>query len=219
MDSTGSEAMGHGNYIDPMKDVRPGPGMTEAKGSERYTVQAGERLELTYVVLPGESRDIDVSVDLVGEGAEAVLRGVFLCNADERVRIHVLMHHRAPRCVSRQLFNGLAGGRADVLFNGRIVVAPDAQQTEAYQENHNILRSETARVESRPELEIYADDVKCSHGATVGRLNEDEQFYMRSRGIPEDEAQFLQMVSFLAPVTSVLPEDGRKKVEAAVRTL
>ena len=197
--------MGYGNYKDPFVGRRPD-----------YTVGAGEKLELTFVVLPGESRDIDVAIDLVGEGAEVSLKGLYLCGGDERVNFRILMHHRAPGCVSHQLFNGIAGGTARVSFDGRIIVAPDAQQTEAYQENHNILLSEAAHVETTPQLEIYADDVKCSHGATVGRLDEDAQFYMRSRGIPEKEARVLQMLSFLSPVT---PEGREKEVDAAVRSL
>ena len=199
--------MGHGNYIDPMTDARSEPGMT------RYSVGAGEKLDLTFVVLPGESRDIEVAIDLVGEGAEVSLKGLYLCGDKERVNFRILMHHRVPGCVSRQLFNGLAGGSARVTFEGRIVVAPDAQQTEAYQENHNILLSEEAHVETTPQLEIYADDVKCSHGATIGRLDEEALFYMRTRGVPESEAKVLQMLSFLAPVT---PEADRERVEKAV---
>jgi Fe-S cluster assembly protein SufD len=107
-----------------------------------------------------------------------------------------------PSCTSYKIFNGIASGNSDVKFYGKIVVAPDAQKTEAYQTNRNIIVSDGARAESKPQLEIYADDVKCSHGATVGQLNEDEQFYMRSRGIPEDEAKVLQMISFIAPVLS-----------------
>ena len=181
-----------------------------------YTVGAGERLELTFVVLPGESRDIDVAIDLTGEGAEVSLKGLYLCGGDERVNFRVLMHHRAGGCVSHQLFNGIAGGASRVTFDGRIIVAPDAQQTEAYQENHNILLSDDAHVETTPQLEIYADDVKCSHGATIGRLDEDALFYMRTRGIPEKEARVLQMLSFLAPVT---PEADRERVERAVTLL
>jgi Fe-S cluster assembly protein SufD len=103
-----------------------------------------------------------------------------------------------------------------VTFDGRIIVAPDAQQTEAYQENHNIVLSEGARVETTPQLEIYADDVKCSHGATTGRLDEDALFYMRTRGVPEAEAKVLQMISFLAAVT---PEDRKEEIENAVNQL
>ena len=149
--------MGHGKYIAPPKG--------------QYQVQAGEVLNLAFVVLPGESKDIDVSIDFVGPGAEAHLKGLYLCKADEKVNFRIVMHHRAPGCKSTQLFNGIAGGSAQVTFNGTIVVAPDAQQTEAYQENHNIVLTPEARVETKPQLEIYADDVKCSHGATVGRLN------------------------------------------------
>lgn len=194
--------MGHGKYIAPPVG--------------QYQVQAGEKLELEFVVLPGESRDIDVSIDLVGPGAEAHLKGLYLCRADEKVNFRIVMYHRAPGCKSTQLFNGIAGGSAQVSFDGTIVVAPDAQQTEAFQENHNIVLTETAKVTTRPQLEIYADDVKCSHGATVGQLSEDELFYMRSRGIPEAEARTLQMLSFLSPV---IPAGREEEIERAVRSL
>ena len=197
--------MGYGNYRDPFVGLRPD-----------YTVKAGEKLELTFVVLPGESRDIDVAIDLTGEGAEVSLKGLYLCAGEERVNIRVLMHHRSGGCVSRQLFNGIAGGTSRVTFDGRIIVAPDAQKTEAYQENHNIVLSEQAHVETTPQLEIYADDVKCSHGATIGRLDEDALFYMRTRGVPEKEARVLQMISFLSPV---IPEGRENEIEAAVRAL
>ena len=194
--------MGHGHYIAPPKG--------------QYRVQAGEVLNLQFVVLPGESRDIDVSVDLLGPGAEAHLKGLYLCKADEKVNFRIVMHHCAPGCKSTQLFNGIAGGQAQVSFHGTIVVAPEAQQTEAYQENHNIVLTPEAIVTTQPQLEIYADDVKCSHGATVGQLNEDELFYMRSRGIPESEAKTLQMLSFLSPV---VPEGREEEIEQAIRTL
>ena len=194
--------MGHGKYMAP-----PGG---------QYQVQAREILELQFVVLPGESRDIEVSVDLCGPGAQVHLKGLYLCQADEKVNFRIVMHHRAPGCKSTQLFNGIAGGEAQVNFHGTIVVAPEAQQTEAYQENHNIVLTEQARVNTKPQLEIYADDVKCSHGATVGQLNQDEIFYMRSRGIPEKEAKTLQMLSFLSPV---IPAGREEEVEKAVRSL
>jgi len=211
--------MGYGNYIDPFVGLCPPQddrGVIPSEAKESYIVRAGEKLDLTVVVLPGESRDIDITIDLVGEGAEVHLKGLYLCGGDERVNFRILMHHRVPGCVSRQLFNGIAGGTSRVSFDGRIIVAPDAQQTEAFQENHNILLSDSAHVETTPQLEIYADDVKCSHGATIGRLDGDALFYMRTRGVPEREARVLQMLSFLAPVT---PEKDRKRVEKAVRHL
>ena len=194
--------MGHGKYIAPPRG--------------EYRVQAGEVLNLQYVVLPGESRDIEINVDLVGPGAEAHIKALYLCKASEKVSFRIVMHHRASGCKSTQLINGIAGGQADVRFDGTIVVAPDAQQTEAYQENHNIVLTEEAKVVTKPQLEIYADDVKCSHGATVGQLNADELFYMRSRGIPEAEARTLQMLSFLSPV---IPAGREEEIEAAVRSL
>ena len=197
--------MGYGHYIDPFAAALPA-----------YRVQTGETLRLQFVVLPGESRDLDLSVDLLGPGAELDLKVLYLCAADEQVSIRTLVHHRAPGCHSTQLIKGIAGGRAKVRFGGTIVVAPDAQQTEAYQENHNIVLTDQAQVDTQPQLEIYADDVKCSHGATVGRLNPDELFYMRSRGIPEKEARTLQMLSFLSPV---IPEGREEEIEKAVRCL
>lgn len=194
--------MGHGRYIAPPKG--------------QYQVQSGEKLELQYVILPGESRDLEITVDLAGAGAQAQVKVLYLCRADEKVRIRVAMHHLAPECHSTQLINGIAGGRADVRFDGTIVVAPGAQKTEAYQENHNIVLTQEAKVVTKPQLEIYADDVKCSHGATVGQLNADELFYMRSRGIPEAEARTLQMLSFLSPV---IPAGREEEIESAVRSL
>ena len=215
--------MGHGKYIDPFASLRVTPSChadsfchSERSEESFYQVQAGETLNLQFVVLPGESKDIEVNVELCGPGAEAHLKGLYLCGADEKVRFKVVMHHRAPGCKSTQLFNGIAGGEAEVRFDGTIVVAPDAQQTEAYQENHNIVLTESAKVVTKPQLEIYADDVKCSHGATVGQLNQDEIFYMRSRGIPEREAKTLQMISFLSPV---IPQGREEEIEKAIRSL
>lgn len=194
--------MGHGKYIAPPRG--------------QYRVKAGEKLELSLVVLPGMSEDIDLTIDLDEPGAQAHIKALYLCRSDEQVRIRIVMHHRSPGCRSTQLVNGIAGGKARFRFDGTIIVAPDAQQTEAYQENHNIVLSEGAHVETTPQLEIYADDVKCSHGATTGRLDEDALFYMRTRGVPEAEAKVLQMISFLASVT---PEDRKEELEIAVNQI
>ena len=132
--------MGHGKYIDPFA------GLT----GHLYRVQAGEHLDLQFVVLPGESRSLDVRVDLCGEGASASIKALYLCRDSEEVRIRVLMHHRSPACHSTQLISGIAGGQARVHFDGTIVVAPDAQKTEAYQENHNMVLTPEALVETRP---------------------------------------------------------------------
>ena len=171
-------------------------------------VGADATLDLTVIVLPGVSARIPLTIDLTGAHSEVRLSGIYLCSGHDNVTFDITMHHRTGDCRSQQTFNGLAAGEAKCGFFGKIVIAPDAQRTEAFQENHNILLSDSARINTKPRLEIYADDVKCSHGATVGKLNEDEQFYMRSRGIPEDEAKVLQMISFVAPVLENIPEES-----------
>ena len=171
------------------------------------------------VVMPGVSVDLKFDVELVGEGAEANLYGAYICAGQEKVKIAVDMHHKVPHCSSRQLFKGIAGGNSRVDFYGKIIVAKDAQRTEAYQENHNLLLSDGAKVDTKPQLEIYADDVKCSHGATIGRLNEEEQFYMRSRGITLEDAKVLQMISFVAPVLeNIEGEAEREEITAALES-
>lgn len=181
-------------------------------------------LDLSVIVFPGACCQVSLQVDMEGPGAEAYISGIYLCPGDERVSLRTDINHMVHRCTSRQLFKGIAGGTAKTDFYGRIVVARDAMKTEAYQENHNLLISDSARMDTKPQLEIYADDVKCSHGATVGRLNEDEQFYMRSRGIPEREAMILQMLSFISPVISHIPdiktrESVSEMAEQAVRNM
>ena len=185
-----------------------------------FVVGKDASLDITVIMLPGHSAELPLTVDLMGEGSEVRLAGICLCKDDDQVTIDITMNHRSGHCKSQQIFNTLAAGASKSAFFGKIVVAPDAQKTEAYQENHNIVLSDEASVNTKPRLEIYADDVKCSHGATVGKLNEDEQFYMRSRGIPEEEAKVLQMISFVAPIlTHVGDEDLDAAVEAAIREL
>ena len=191
---------------------------------EQIVVERDADVNVLIAVFPGVSCDLKLNVRLIGEGAQANIYGVYVCGADERVNIAVDMHHDLPHCNSRQLFKGIAGGTSRVDFYGKIIVAQDAQKTEAHQENHNILLSDDAKVYTKPQLEIYADDVKCSHGATIGRLNEEEQFYMRSRGIPLEDAKVLQMISFLAPVLDLLPDQEQREqlslqLESAIRSL
>ncbi len=245
MASNGSDfvpsSAGHGAYAPFPVPTGPGVVRVEAGGALRsifllapgekapeipaaWVLDADAQAEMIFIVLPGADAELPLVVDLAGERAQVRLSGLFLSDGDDRVRIQVKVHHRCAECVSYQLFNGLLAGKAEDAFSGTIIVAPDAQRTEAYQENHNIVLSEDARMQTQPVLEIYADDVKCSHGATVGALDENELFYLRSRGIPREEARVLQMLSFLSPVLDRIPEeDGREalaaRVEAAVRKL
>ena len=182
---------------------------------QTIVVERDAKVEIIVVVMPGVSCDIRLDVRLTGEGAEANVYGAYVCGGEEKVKIAVDMHHEMPHCNSRQLFKGIAGGVSKVDFYGKIIVAQDAQRTEAYQENHNILLTDGAKVDTKPQLEIYADDVKCSHGATIGRLNEEEQFYMRSRGISLEDAKVLQMISFVAPVLENIPDESQREALAA----
>ena len=179
-------------------------------------LDAGEELSMTLVVPPGQDARLSLEIDLCGPDAALDLAGLYLCSGAERVDLRVLVRHTAGGCISRQLFKGIVGGTARAVFDGLIYVAQDAQKTQAFQENHTLLLSGTAFAESRPQLEIYADDVQCSHGATTGYLNPDELFYMRSRGIPEAEARRLQMVAFLAPVLARLPEEISEEIHAGL---
>ena len=169
-------------------------------------LEAGEKRSAAFVVPRGVSGSFEVVYELAGEGAELDLTGVYACCGEQKVDFRITVRHLCAGCVSHQLFKGLAEDEARVKFEGLVYVAAGAEKTEALQENHSLLLSENAFVQSSPQFEIYADDVVCSHGATVGSLDENEQFYMRSRGISLEEARRLQILSFLSPVLEGLPE-------------
>ena len=161
---------------------------------------AGATLDLVFLSLHGGELRNRIRVSLDGEKAVCNLGGLSVADGEERMDYDIVLTHQVPGCRSNQLFKTILSDRSQARFDGLIKVVPDAQQTEAYQANHNLLCSEEAKAETKPQLEIYADDVKCSHGATVGRLNPDELFYLRSRGIPYEEAQLLQQLAFVDEV-------------------
>jgi Fe-S cluster assembly protein SufD len=130
----------------------------------------------------------DVVVGLDAPGASCNLRGLYLTGAGQHVDNHTTIHHWAAHCTSRELYKGVLSGKSRGVFNGRIVVHRDAQKSDSDQGNHNLLLSEAARVDTKPQLEIFADDVKAAHGTTVGQLDENAVFYMRSRGISKAAA-------------------------------
>ena len=173
------------------------------------SIAAGASLQLTFVALASgaETLSCEISVAFEGEGGQCLLRGLYITRDSADVSFRVNMVHNLPRCTSRQLFKGILAGSSHTLFDGLIKVPAHCIGTEAYQENHNLLLTDDCRAQSLPQLEIYADDVRCSHGATFGRLDADELFYMRSRGIPEPEARRLQMVAFASEVLEGVPEE------------
>lgn len=133
---------------------------------------------------------------LGGEGAESYSYGLFLADKWQHIDNFVNVDHAFPHCTSNQLFKGVLDDMSTGAFNGRILVRPDAQGTLAYQRNNNILLTDDAKMDTKPQLEIFADDVKCSHGATVGQLNDDALFYLQSRGINKREARLMLMFGF-----------------------
>ena len=138
----------------------------------------------------------DLNVVLGGAGADAVLDGIFIASGEQLVDNHTRIEHAAPHCGSRELYKGILGGRSRGVFRGRIVVQPGAQKTDSEQTNNNLLLSDRALVNTKPQLEIYADEVKCTHGATIGQLDQEAIFYMRSRGIDEEMARSILVYGF-----------------------
>jgi Fe-S cluster assembly protein SufD len=150
----------------------------------------------------------DLRVRFAGEHAECHLNGFYLAAEEDLVDNHLLIDHAVPHCQSNQLYKGIGTGRGSAVFNGKIFVRPNAQKTNAYQSNKNLLLSAEATINTKPQLEIFADDVKCSHGATSGQLDPESVFYLQARGIPEAAAKALLLQAYAAEVAMSLPEDA-----------
>ena len=148
------------------------------------------------VTLGGAIVRNDAQALLDGEGVECTLNGLYLANGRRLVDNHTTIHHARPHCSSHELFKGILDGEARAVFNGKIIVAIDAQKTDAKQTNKALLLSEDAQINTKPELEIFADDVKCTHGATVGQLDEDALFYLRARGLGLEQARSVLIHAF-----------------------
>jgi Fe-S cluster assembly protein SufD len=138
----------------------------------------------------------EVQAVLAGEGAESLLHGLYVINGKQHVDNHTTIDHAKPHCSSREVYKGVLEGKSQGVFNGKIIVRPDAQKTDSKQSNKNLLLSEDAIINTKPQLEIYADDVKCTHGATVGQIDPEAVFYLRSRGIAVQEAKRLLTYAF-----------------------
>jgi Fe-S cluster assembly protein SufD len=137
---------------------------------------------------------------LAGEGVECILNGLYLTRGDQLADHHMVVEHAQPHCNSHEYYNGILDGRSKGVFHGRILVRPGAQKTDAKQTNKNLLLSEDATVDTKPQLEIYADDVKCTHGATVGQLNEEAIYYLRTRGLGAQTARRMLIHAFAGEI-------------------
>ncbi len=164
----------------------------------------------------------NVHINLAGEHAEITLCGMAIGDKEQHIDNNTFIHHAVPNCRSKELYKYVLDDKSRGAFAGKILVAKDAQKTQAFQTNKNICLTRDARMNTKPQLEIYADDVKCSHGATVGQLNDDALFYLRSRGISEAEARMLLMFAFVDDVIEhinlpALKENIRYLVEKRFR--
>ncbi len=173
--------------------------------STRAELQGNSRFASHNMALGGMLTRNDITVGLRGSGIHATLNGLYLAGGNSVIDNHTAIDHAMPHCESHELYRGILYGRAQGVFNGKIFVQLDAQKTDAKQTNQALLLSKDARLNTKPQLEIFADDVKCTHGATVGQLSRESLFYLRSRGIGEEEARAMLVQAFAADVTGRIP--------------
>jgi Fe-S cluster assembly protein SufD len=174
--------------------------ITSLINSTFFYQSANSNLTSFAISLNGGLIRNDIRITLDGEGSNADINGLYLVDKEQHVDNQVFVDHAKPGCTSNELFKGILDDQSTAVFNGHILVRKDAQKTNAYQKNRNVLLSDKATVNAKPFLEIYADDVKCSHGATVGQLDDEAMFYIKSRGISEYNAKLLLMYAFAAEV-------------------
>jgi Fe-S cluster assembly protein SufD len=188
-------------------------------GAISARLERATTLTSQQITLGGALVRNDIYAILNGEGSDCTLNGLYLTDGDQHVDNHTEIVHAQPRASSRELYKGILRGRARGVFNGKIVVRKAAQKTDARQTNKNLLLSKDAAVNSKPQLEIHADDVKCSHGSTIGQLDRDALFYLRARGIGENDARNLLSYGFAAEVLSrVNIESLRRRLEEYLLT-
>lgn len=182
-----------------------------------FALQARSVVKSNTITLNGGFTRNNISAQMLGPNADCDLKGLYLVDRVQHVDNHVFVDHISPQCSSNQLFKGILDDEARAVFSGKILVRKDAQQTNAFQSNRNILLTDDARINTKPFLEIYADDVKCSHGATVGQLDPEAMFYLRSRGLCERSARQLLMYAFAAEVVNQISiEPLRERINGLV---
>ena len=185
--------------------------------STRAELSRGGAYDLTTVTLGARLSRHEIEVTLGGEGAECHVDGLYIVGTGQHTDTHSLIDHREPDCTSRQNYKGILDGKSRAVFNGRVYVHEGARQTDAEQSNKNLLLSTDARVDTKPQLEIYNDDVKCAHGATVGQLEEEELFYLLSRGLHPDLARNLLTYGFAEEIVERIKfESIRAQLDEAI---
>jgi Fe-S cluster assembly protein SufD len=200
------------NYILQDEDI-----LSQRNDVRHFTVDVGSRMNSVTVSLDGGMVRNDPTVFINGENAEVHLNGLFLVKENHHTDNHTMVEHRAPNCFSNELYKGVIADNATGIFNGKILVYRDAQKTNAYQSNKNILMGDKSVINTKPQLEIYADDVRCTHGTTTGKLNEEALFYMRSRGLNEKLAKNILLQAFAKEVSNTIKnETFRTQIEQKI---
>jgi len=177
-------------------------------GTLHYRLGRASRCWAHSLALGSKLSRVNIRASLAGEGLEAVLNGLYLTRGEQLADHHMVVDHIRPHCVSHEYFNGILDDRSRGVFHGRILVRREAQKTDAKQTNRNLLLSEDATVDTKPQLEIYADDVRCTHGATVGQMNEDSIFYLRARGIGLERARRILMCAFAGEIIERVQDEA-----------
>jgi Fe-S cluster assembly protein SufD len=186
-------------------------------GQVRAELAGDSRYESFVLTLGGGLSRHDSFVKFTGEGAACGLFGAYLLRGEQDATNATFVDHATPSCTTREVFKGVVDERAHGVFLGRIAVRPHAQKTNAHQLNKNLLLSPRATVDTKPELEILADDVKCSHGATVGDLDEEALFYLEARGIPAPEARRMLIEAFAADAIDQIEDDTALRAHLAAQ--
>lgn len=186
-------------------------------GTTEVTLGRGSRYDSTNINLGGALSRHDIDLKFTAEGSEAFVDGLYMLNGAQHHDTHSIIDHTVPNCVSHQTYKGVLNDNSRGVFNGKVFVRENAHGTDAQQSNKNLLLSDTARVDTKPQLEIFNDDVKCSHGATVGQLEEEELFYLLTRGLPMTLARNLLTYGFAEEVINKIQiESIKSALDAAV---
>ena len=224
-------APGQGYWTNPVTEVAVGPGAWLEHTRIQRESESAQHVGLTHVDQQRDSHYRSFSlamgaalarhnlhVRLNDENIETLMYGLYVTRGEQVADNHTAIYHDQPNCRSWEVYKGILDGRSRAVFNGKVFVQPEAQKTDAKQTNRNLLLSDGARVDTKPQLEIFADDVKCTHGATVGRLDEVARFYARSRGIPAAAADRLLTYAFAAEVVEeVALAPVREELDRLVR--
>jgi len=161
----------------------------------------------------------DIHTQLLGEQSHVIMDGLYLVNDEQHVDNHTRIDHTVPNTTSEELYKGVLDDNSHAVFNGKVIVHKDAQKTDANQQNQNLLISRGCEIDTKPEMEIYADDVKCAHGSTVGQINEDQLFFLRARGLDEVSARSLLTYAFAVDVLNRIPsEEIRQALSTVIET-